>query len=880
MEMDEASTGDVYRRQIELAERELDRAAHDLQRAGKSAYDELRKARYTSGRIALAIRVDGSTVRKLNSDGDKSGWRPLSRRTYESLDACTRRWLGGTSWDLTALRDAFDRATHELATARKRRDEALADAEADRLGRRAELGVLYLPGHPERRADLLLRQLGDALAGSFAASTDGRTSVQVVEAQLDADRDEPARLVLQRSPREGGGDRGDDGDIEAESRWMVAVSPVTHTLDDRDLRPFLCWLAVRLPWLVEDELDRRALKAKCLPGAWLHRWLHTALNWIGAGFVPPAALTGITVLLLLLLASFLPGAQVISRAAGRLLFRSFGLTFAHARSVTTLDVQASQAARHLYWLRRHCRQIAVVAHGQGVPVAHRLVCHSPKTVAFFATLGSPLRRFRFVRALQGRAAELSGAFGWTFMMIMLASLLVAVLALLVLVIAFLISGAAGTWLSALAVAGGILLPPALIAVITRFHRAMRGGLVAVRMDALEQLSSEKVDARWTDFSTATDLLADGPYLAAANPLGDTHVEVLHLASMWADHRAYLRPDAEALYRLTRELATIAAPPVRLEAATRLAREPGQRRRRLRWLVAARWVSALSGLLSAVALRQAALEPTDPRHAVVLVALWVLCGVAAYALLKGCWTAWDHAHRLHHIAPGKRSAAPTPLHLYVGFIYLLQLLTLAVVGPLLVMAGWWGALLRKSAGVLAFVAEGNPVFGVELVIFALVMVVVLAGPALGSVLALPAVHGRLERRSPPPSPVAAAGLLLRRLPRQGLKVGGAHYRVARVGWDLAVRPFWFWRRGRPFRSPDTALMLLRDNAVLLDLREGRVIDTGRGNWDAHVHGDRVYDAEEPAGALAALRLARHRDWRAFRRDLPELLDFTRSHSLSA
>lgn len=208
------------------------------------------------------------------------------------------------------------------------------------------------------------------------------------------------------------------------------------------------------------------------------------------------------------------------------------------------------------------------------------------------------------------------------------------------------------------------------------------------------------------------------------------------------------------------------------------------------------------------------------------------------------------------------------------VALLELLALAVAGPPLAMAGWGNALLRVSSDVMAVLDVDHPVAHVGLVLTALILMILLGAAPLGWLLALPALRRRLRRRASLPSPVAAAGVLLRKLPPEGLEVGGAKYRAVPIGWDVSVRRRWSLRLGRPFRSPNTALMLLRNDTVLLDLREGHIVGAGRDRMDAHVRGDQVYLAAQPTVAGSAPRLARHADWRAFRRDLPELLEAVR------
>jgi DNA-directed RNA polymerase specialized sigma24 family protein len=92
MELDDPFVDELGKRRAEVDERQeqLDEALRQLRLAGRSAFAELRAAGHTSAMIARGTDMDSSTIRKLNSDGDKPGWRPLSRESYAALDAYIR----------------------------------------------------------------------------------------------------------------------------------------------------------------------------------------------------------------------------------------------------------------------------------------------------------------------------------------------------------------------------------------------------------------------------------------------------------------------------------------------------------------------------------------------------------------------------------------------------------------------------------------------------------------------------------------------------------------------------------------------------------------------------------------------------------------------
>ncbi len=830
-----------WRAKVDEHKKHLDEARRQLQVAGRSAFAELRQAGHTSQMVAQVIGVSGSTVRKLNSDGDRSGWLPLSPQSYASLDAYTGSRLA-KSWDLAQRRDAVDNARDGLRAAERRLAEV-----SSRTGRAVppfDLGILFIPGLPERRVDRSLRQFGDALADCFAKDRDGSgrgTSVQVTEAQLTTDGKEPARLVLRPDRPDG----GDDGGGEEDHRWLVGVSPVDHgLLDDQDLRGFLRWLLVALPWFAADVFDRRHAQARCLPGARLTRWSRAARNAITGLVGIPVLLLTLVIALACLVALFLPVVRVAGRTGAGLLSRGFGLTFACARSQATLGAQVNRAVQDLARLRRHCQKVAVVAHGHGVPIAHGLVRRAPPdAMRLLVTLGSPLRRFRFAQALEGRPEHTFAGIGGLLAWLLAAASLIMWpgIAALVALLALRGDDPPATALAAVSTA---VLGALTVWLAGWSRRVLRTEVLPVRLRALSGLQQQSVSPPWLDLASAADPVADGLYLAAAAPLGEVQVEVTHQASAWADHRAYLEPGSEALRRLLAELARVAPAPgkigtIQLGAA-----------RRVRWLVIARRAAAVSGLVGAIVLlpRLPAWAMRSGLGVAALVLLWAAGAAVAYAVLKSCWRLWDYSQRGYEVAAAAgREVTDVPVS--TGFALLLGVLALAVIWPVGLALGWWTTLLHGAVAVAARFDGGDPgqrptVLLIELALA--ILVVFGATVALGLLLSRPVVRRRLERRRHLPDPVAAASLLLQRLPDGGLRVGESRYRAAPVEWDVSVPGL--WRRGEPTPCTTPARMLLRDDAVVLDLRDGCML---RGRV-AHVHGRAVHCADERGSATARPR----------------------------
>jgi hypothetical protein len=800
MGLDDPFADELGKRRAEVDERQeqLDEALRQLRLAGRSAFAELRAAGHTSAMIAQTTGVRASTIRKLNSDGDKSGWRQLSRESYAALDAYIGSRLKRSS-DLAGRWDALNTARHDLRDARRRLDEA--QARADRPIPPFDLGIMFIPGLPERRVDPSLRQLGDTLAGSFAKDREGNgrgTSVRVARAQLIPGK-EPARLVLQP-------DRPDDGDGAAGAghRWLIAVSPVGHGLvDDQDLRDFLRWLLVALPWFAADIFDRRQVQARCLPGARLTRWSSAARNAVTGLVGIPALLLTLVFVLACLAALFLPAIRVAGRAGAGLLSRGFGLTFAFARGQATLDAQANQAAEDLAWLRRRCRRVAVVAQGHGVPIAYELVRRAPPDmVHLLVTLGSPLRRFWFAQALEGRPEHTFGGIGgllawfWASLFVLIWFGLAALVALLAL-------GGDDLPGTVPAIVGTALFGAMIVWFADWSRRVLRTEVLPVRLRALTDPRRQSASPPWLDLASAADPVADGPYLAAATPLGEAHAEVSHQASVWADHRAYLKPGNEALRRLLAELTRMAPPPAKLAVV-----QPGGAVRRMRWLIVARRPAVVSGLVAATVLlpRMPTSATRGGSGVAVLLLLWTAGRLVAYVVLKSCWRMWDYSQRGYEMAAAAGEEV-TDVPIWTGFALLLETLALAVTWPVLLALGWWSALLRGAVAIAARFDGGDPgrrptALLIELALGILVVFGVTV--ALGLLLSRPSVRRLLERRRHHPGPVAVASMLLRRLPEGGLDVGGSRYRAVPISWDVSVPGL--WRRGEPRPCSAPARML--------------------------------------------------------------------------
>lgn len=736
-----------------------------------------------------------------------------------------------------------------------------------------DLGVLLVTGMADAPpADALVR-LADAvrerLAGpAYSIDSPAGAAVTVTSLSLDQDGDVPAWVELRHNPLQPSGEA---------VTWLLAGSWSARWLNDRDPRPFLAWLRRLAPWWITEYFDRQATQARRLPGAWARRRSRSLVSGLGQWFgtLLLLAVEALLTLLLLLASLPLPGVRLLGRVGARHLWTAFGVAYVQAVSPTAFDGAVLQAADDLAWLRQRCRRVAVLATAHSVPIAHELLRRSPHgTADLLVTAGAALRKLQVARYLMRRhfadidtgAEEALGHFLYGFSAIAIA----VVYGLAAVVLAREIG-----WVPVLLALAIVPMPVCLVALwLARGQRrAAHAAVVCMRTAAFQDATIGDPSLRWVDLAAADDVVPDGPLFPDRGPAGWRHVGVTHRASFWSDHRGYLRNDSEALDRLAVELASLSPPPSELPSAGL----GTGRRARVRWLVRARWISASVGMLAAIGLTPPLGPPTRElvgqpdvevllfggltivgrlfnNNAAIFVVVWSVVGLGVYLLLAGCWALWDRRTRQPGAThPMRRRPASSDFYLALFMATALVLLAMSV----RLAIGDLESSIRDAAAMLSIDHDDALLLSLSLLFVTTVLLITLVGSFLDALLSRQAVKRWRERRACRPDPAEAAETLLRRLPLSEVSVHGSCYRVAPITWDVR-------HKQHRFRVPGSALTLLRDDAVLLDVREG--VPDERGF--AHVRGRGVY----PAGweAAGGLRLARVRDWRGFKRDVPALL----------
>jgi hypothetical protein len=159
---------DQRRAEVDQHEQQRNQALLRLQYEGGVAYRALREAGHTSGKIAHGLGVVAATARKLNTDGERATWRPLSREFYAGFDTYTLRWLD-RSWRLAQLRDTYDEVTQELRAAEERL--RLAAARLDLAAADGEVEVDAVRPRPADRATVAVDRTVLVVVHSLTTAT-------------------------------------------------------------------------------------------------------------------------------------------------------------------------------------------------------------------------------------------------------------------------------------------------------------------------------------------------------------------------------------------------------------------------------------------------------------------------------------------------------------------------------------------------------------------------------------------------------------------------------------------------------------------------------------------------------------------------------------
>jgi hypothetical protein len=378
----------------------------------------------------------------------------------------------------------------------------------------------------------------------------------------------------------------DERVLIAECWWADAFEPPK-------LSELVIWLTLIAPYLVMSHA------AAPLRRSW--RRLHLGLGWVRGLFIclrmiPQAGffLTSVALipvlvglLTIILLPALLPisSVQEAARRAATVVVGYLGDTFIITVSPIRRDLITSAVQADFDWLSAQCEKIAIVAHSQGVVLAHdALQRRRLPNLTRFVTLGSGLEKLLRLRLLFRNDR---GVFAKQWVGVAAAAVFTAT------TIAVPSAIATGHQVESLVlplVAGGA-------AVVVGFGYVFAFDRVKGYEDAV-RIRGAGTQFRWFNFYASSDPVPNGPMLDETRPW-IRESEVFNYASIVRDHTSYLKNRDEVLPILARVL--FGAMTFR-QSADRLAAKRARTRRRMRTrlLTVGRSLIAASGAAATIA----------------------------------------------------------------------------------------------------------------------------------------------------------------------------------------------------------------------------------------------------------------------------------------
>jgi hypothetical protein len=796
-----------------------------------------------------------------------------------------------------------------------------------------DLGVLVVAANQPRCRSTALLQFGDALYdwferchGSTADSAGPRPLIQLREGRLEPIGDEPARIELELGPNASTG---------STTRWLLAESWSAEPATGRDSRAVTLWLLRAVPWFLIEYFDAEVQRARRIPRSPLARLKRSLPSWIGLAFAAPLAMVVWLVLVLLLVVQALrvPGARRLAELAIHRLEQLVGAGYTQVKSPSAFEAMVTTAQQDLRWLAGQSRAVAVVAMSQGVPVAHEVVrrCGSNE-VQLFLTIGSALRKLHLAKRIEWSEVPLARAiiYAFSFSGVCLLVSLFVLFGIFVAVVGIFARDVILTFLPLMYgfyawVISGLLGRPA--------RRKLHQQFVETRVEVDRDLVLDHPN--WIELVATADPVPNGPLFDGPRLDGPHSVIVANRASAWRDHVNYLTNHEEVLPTIAAELARVANPPFELAALWPQFRENARRRRlwRLRWLVRARLAATVIGVLGATALLPhldlaqplariidvsadnplmesfkqpvALLGALVSRRGAVFVLICAALALVIYSVLYALWSRWDRRVVSQALATDDEPRLSLDIE-FLSKLLAVQvgavgLLTLVSFGPL---ESWLSraADFLYSRGGFDFLSQSF----LEAVLLGMIAVFTYerVRDGLAWLLARCAIRSRLRRwRFRLPREGAVLWLIAefrclvdsKALVDNCLVVEPARYQLALVSWqgpagyrlapesqqvtssEVTAAP----RQAGDTSQPPSATTLLRDTAVLLDVRDAALESKTHNVWSRLMARlKRLQKRNTPEEQdTADLHLATRRDWKAFQQDLPRIEQLVKDVRLS-
>lgn len=248
---------------------------------------------------------------------------------------------------------------------------------------KAELGVLFVHGIGETGRGDTLRRFGEpiyAWLDSWRAAKPGREIVvddtSLVLPHLD-EPEAPAHTRLAVSWT-------DEQDTLHKQTWIGAEAWWAREFEPPPFTEIASWSMAIAPGI----LVRFARQS--LPGP---HWFQTIAGYL-------AAIVFQILLMVLVVVGMIPRLRGFVAGIQTALIGSLGDAYIMIASSIRFSAMLTRVERDLDWLRRHCDQIAIVAHSQGAGISLRALERNSDKVNTFVTFGCPVKKLHAATVIQ------------------------------------------------------------------------------------------------------------------------------------------------------------------------------------------------------------------------------------------------------------------------------------------------------------------------------------------------------------------------------------------------------------------------------------------------------------------------------------------------
>jgi hypothetical protein len=439
----------------------------------------------------------------------------------------------------------------------------------------ANLGVLFVHGIGETGRGDTLRRFGEpiyAWLDSWRAAEPGREIVvddtSLVLPHLD-EPEAPAHTRLAVSWT-------DEQDLPHKRVWIGAEAWWAREFAPPPFTEIASWSMAMAPGV----LVRFARQS--LPGS---RWFRAAAGYL-------AAIVFQVLLMILVIIGMIPRLRGFVAGIQTALIGYLRDAYIMIASAIRYSAMLTRVEREIAWLRRHCDQIAIVAHSQGAGISLRALERNSEKVSAFVTFGCPIRKLHAATVIQTESRRLGLAIAFNSAAV---AFFVAAITLDIVDIGFLRWGSEGWYW----IAGIFALSSTWIVTRLSAHRLDQIGYPDLSLDR-----GSDPPLIWRDFWAKADPVPDQglglpdfanqEYRFAGVDLRST--EVINRGSLIKDHSLYPENQEEFVGPVFRLLAERVGLPLPDQLDDELRKASDRRKLRVSRLSRAWWISTAGAAL--------------------------------------------------------------------------------------------------------------------------------------------------------------------------------------------------------------------------------------------------------------------------------------------